>query len=450
MKHGEHAVGSMDDVALVVTGKTFEDCRDKVRRFMERDGGAQDWSRAHNSAFSLDKFGLINCKAQPKWIGLGLQLTLSDGTVIQPTDHHRFLGVLVDQALKFKVASAYVRGSRLVSQILRLAKARNWLTLPIVRRLYLSVVIPSMLYAADTFLIPIRKRAGHTRKHGSAGNIRRLAQIQRQALLAMTGALRTAPTDTLEAHARLLPLDLLVDKICHRAACTLPKTHPLAPHVRRAGRKLVKAHRSLLHELLDAYRRWLAYRDAERIRPVRLHPRWTPRHRTHVLADREAAVEDNARWALDGAFRVYTDGSDVNGGVGAAALLYAPGQEEPKVLQLYLGPSTRHKLYEAEIVATILGMELLRRAILCTQGASIGLDNTAAIQATTLRSPGAGRYLTDIFHAAVRDLRAARPGLRLTLPWVPGHSDVPGNEAADEAAKESAHEISSAKHLLPK
>ncbi len=454
-KRGEHAVGSMDDVALVVTGKTFESCHDKVRRFMERDGGAQDWSAAHNSAFSLDKFGLINCKAQPKRIGLGPQLTLSDGTVVQPTDHHRFLGVLVDQALKFKqhVASAYARGSRLVSQIRRLAKARNGLTLPIVRRLYLSVVVLSMLYAADTFLTPIRKLAGHTRKHGSAGNIRRLTQIQRQALLVMTGALRTSPTDALEAHARLLPFDLLVDKICHRAAvrlCTLPKTHPLAPHVRRAGLKLVKSHRSSLHELLDAYRRWLAYRDTERIRPVRLHPRWTPRHRTHILADREAAVEDDARWALDGAYRVYTDGSDVDGGVGAAALLYAPGQEEPEVLQLYLGPSTRHTVYEAEIVATILGMELLRRALLCTQHASIGLDNTAAIRATTLRSPGAGRYLTDIFHAAVRDLKAARPRLRLTLRWVPGHSDVPGNEAADEAAKEAAHEASSATRLLPK
>ncbi|EIW62685.1 uncharacterized protein TRAVEDRAFT_113415, partial [Trametes versicolor FP-101664 SS1] len=80
-KRGEHAVGSMDNVALVVTSKTFESCHDKVRCFMERDGGAQDWSTAHNSAFSLDKFGLINCKAQPKRIGLGPQLTLSYGTV---------------------------------------------------------------------------------------------------------------------------------------------------------------------------------------------------------------------------------------------------------------------------------------------------------------------------------------------------------------------------------
>ncbi|KAI0364245.1 hypothetical protein BV20DRAFT_919056, partial [Pilatotrama ljubarskyi] len=79
-KAGECAVGSMDDVALVTTGKTYEVCHAKVRRFMDREGGAQDWSRSHNSAFSLDKFGLLNCKAQPKRIGLGPPLQLSDGT----------------------------------------------------------------------------------------------------------------------------------------------------------------------------------------------------------------------------------------------------------------------------------------------------------------------------------------------------------------------------------
>lgn len=101
-------------------------------------------------------------------------------------------------------------------------------------------------------------------------------------------------------------------------------------------------------------------------------------------------------------------------------------------------------------MATILGMELLRRALQCTRHASIGLDNTAAIQATTLRTPGPGRYLTDIFHAAVRDLKAERPRLQLTLRWVPGHTDVPGNEAADTAAKEAAHKVSSPTRQLPK
>ena len=149
-KEGELAVGSMDDVALIVTGKTFPECHRNIRSFMERAGGGLDWSRTHNSAFSMEKFGLLNCKARPRKIGLGPALQLSDGTTIEPTDHHRFLGVLVDQALKFKqhTAMVYAKGSRLVGQIKRLANARNGLKMAVVRRLYLSVVVPSMLYAA--------------------------------------------------------------------------------------------------------------------------------------------------------------------------------------------------------------------------------------------------------------------------------------------------------------
>lgn len=106
------------------------------------------------------------------------------------------------------------------------------------------------------------------------GSIRRLAMVQRQALLVMTGVLRSTATDILEAHANILPFDLLVHKHCHRAAvrlCALPSGHPLAVHVQRVGPWLVQSHRSSLHELLDAYRPFLDYKHTERILPARHH-----------------------------------------------------------------------------------------------------------------------------------------------------------------------------------
>ncbi len=453
LKNGETAVGSMDDVALVVTGKTFAACHVKIRQFMERAGGALDWSRAHNSHYSLDKFGLLNCKARMQ--GLGPTLHLTDGTTIAPSDHHRFLGLLVDHQLRFKqhVALAYSKGSRWVAQLRRLATARNGLTLAVVRRLYLAVVVPSMLYAADTFLTPVRTLQGQKRQHGSVGHIRRLAMVQRQALLAMTGALRSTATDVMEAHADLLPFDLLVDRICHRAAvrlCALPDVHPLAAHVRRAGARFVRSHRSSLHELLDAYRKFLDYKNTEKVQPARLHPQWRPRHRIHIIHDRDTAAADDARWSRRGAYRVYTDGSDVDGGVGASAILYGPGRQRPKMLHLHLGPSTRHTVYEAEIVATLLGLQLLRSIPHRIRRASIALDNMAAIQASTLKTSAPGRYLTDLFHRYVNILKREHPEMRLTLRWVPGHADVAGNEAADEAAKDAAGGLSSPLARLPK
>ena len=273
-----------------------------------------------------------------------------------------------------------------------------------------------------------------------------LAREPFRTVLIMTGALRSTATDVLEAHADLLPFDLLVKKVCQRAAVrlhTLPNEHPLAPHVRRASKCYVKSHKSALHELTDAFRGSTAQGNIETVRPARLHPRWKPRHRVHILEGKARAAKDDQRWARHGAFRVYTDGSDIDGGVGAAALLYAPGRRRPRILRYYLGPSTRHTVYEAEIVATILGVELLRAERHAIRRASIALDNTAAIRASTLRTSAPGRYLTDIFHTHVKKLKDARPGLRLTLRWVPGHEVVAGNEAVDKAAKEAAAGCSS-------
>ena len=86
----------------------------------------------------------------------------------------------------------------------------------------------------------------------------------------------------------------------------------------------------------------------------------------------------------------------------------------------------------------------------CRADASIALDNMAAIQASTSRAPGPGRYLTDVFHRNLRSLKAQRCGLKLTLRWVPGHCDIAGNEAADAAAKEAARGESSPQDRLPK
>jgi hypothetical protein len=105
------------------------------------------------------------------------------------------------------------------------------------RRLYLAVALPKITYGIDIWYSPPTKPTGAARNTGSVGTLKSLQKLQRMATLAITGALRTTPTDLLDAHAGVLPMELALLKVCHRAAVrmlTLPKTHPLHKKVKDA------------------------------------------------------------------------------------------------------------------------------------------------------------------------------------------------------------------------
>ena len=73
-----------------------------------------------------------------------------------------------------------------------------------------------MLYKVDIF-IPLPSSG----IKGKTGFIAKLACIQRQATIHITGALYTTTTNTLDIHTDLLPFDLLIDRKCHNKATKL-------------------------------------------------------------------------------------------------------------------------------------------------------------------------------------------------------------------------------------
>lgn len=237
------------------------------------------------------------------------------------------------------------------------------------------MLIPAMLYAASVWITPQCKVTTRKNTYGSVGLIRKLARIHRQVCLLITGAMRTTVTDILEAHLNLLPVHLLVDSCIAREAtrlCSLPATHPLHSHIRRAT-CFVKRHHSPLHEVLAAYD--LHPNDMETIDTVRLPPGWRAPFPVEIASDKDAASVKEDLWATRPGHRIYTDGSDYEDGVGALVVLYRPGVAEPIVLRYHLGPSLRHTVYEAEIIGLILGIFLLLR-LLSVAAASCTADNT--------------------------------------------------------------------------
>ncbi|KAI0337727.1 ribonuclease H-like protein, partial [Trametopsis cervina] len=146
------------------------------------------------------------------------------------------------------------------------------------------------------------------------------------------------------------------------------------------------------------------------------------------------------------------DGSDIDGGVGAAAVLYTRGKRisQRKTLRHYLGTSGEHTVYEAELAGMLLALQLLRNISARIHGSVfIALDNRAAIQAASHAQSGPAHYLLHDFHSTLCTIKRKHPNMRLTLRWVPGHTDIEGNEQADDDAKQAAHQHTSPRSQLP-
>ena len=85
------------------------------------------------------------------------------------------------------------------------------------RLLYCTVAIPKFTYAADVWYTPVQKKEGRKKAKGSVGLVCKLTSVQQLATIAITGAMCITASDTLKAHANVLPIELLLLGICHRA-----------------------------------------------------------------------------------------------------------------------------------------------------------------------------------------------------------------------------------------
>jgi hypothetical protein len=105
---------------------------------------------------------------------------------------------------------------------------------------------------------PPSKPEGRRCSKGSVGALQQISKLQRVATLAITGALRSTPTDTLDLHADLLPAGTMLWSTCYRAyarLCTLPQSHALHNRLisAHANRERRLKHRSALEKLVPLY-----------------------------------------------------------------------------------------------------------------------------------------------------------------------------------------------------
>jgi len=438
----------VDDATIIVAGKNFEDTHRMLRSIMERRGGVFDWAKEHNCKFGVEKFQLLDLTK--RMIGhmfvahrmvpmprANLRLRTH---IIKSQTSAKFLGVIVNNTLSWKeqAAAALGKGHDWVLQFGRLAQPTKGVSRANMRRFYLSIAVPRMLYAADIFLTPPTNRSPADLQRNGRAVINKLASVQRRAALSITGGMQSAPTDVLDVLADILPFHLLVKQHRKQAAlhlATLPETHPLSKPVMSAARRFVKTHTTPLHHLMRELGRDPA--TLEMIEAVRQTNKWKAAFTMEIEEKREDAevVELQDREDQAGV-RVYTDGSGLGGEIGAAAVLYR-GDMERGQLRYRLGTVEEHMVYEGECVGILLGLELIKQQQNMRK-VTMYVDSQATIQATMSNKPAPGHYLLDEVHKQYGILQKIHGNMEMVIRWSPGHSGIPGNEAADKAAREAA------------
>ena len=98
----------------------------------------------------------------------------------------------------------------------------------------------------------------------------------------------------------------------------------------------------------------------ETIAAARQGLKWEPDVAIRIADSKEKAKEEDL--ADQAHIKVYTDGSGIEGHIGAAAVLYRNGVLKSR-RRMQLGSSKHHTVYEGEGVGMILGLELLREDI---------------------------------------------------------------------------------------
>ena len=371
-----------DDVVLLFSGHSTPDLQAEVEEALNM---VTRWGAKHKLKFAAHK---TNAMVLTKKLKFDAPVLHMNGETLQLVDQIRLLGLVLDNKLAFNahVTSVCKKATDIYKQVARAAKATWGLNPEIVRTIYVSVIEPIILYAANVWApaaekLMIQKQLG-TLQRGFAQKICR--------------AYRTVSLTSALILADLLPLDL----------------------------RALEERRLYIAKIGGPLDTSLADREMEGRVPFEEQP-----HPAELISIGYGTVEDPESLQQLTGPQIYTDGSKIEGKVGAALTLWSDNEEK------------RSSKFRLESFCTVFQSEMyaLRRAMEVASKAkekvvSILSDSKSSLE--LLRTATTAHPIGFEIRRAMRGIRAE--GRDVKLFWVRAHVGTPGNERADILAKEAA------------
>jgi len=431
----------IDDIALIVSSTSLK----KNVRILEREVSKMYELGAKNAIqFDLAKTELIHFTKMK--LAKSTSLRLPNNEIVKPKELVRWLGVWFDPNLSFK-EHVNIRASQARSvfqQMTRLANTERGLTPYALRQLYLACIASVADYGSAIWW------------RGQAQLEKPLRAIQNLALRKILGVFKTAPISAMEVEAALLPPRIRLESNLQKYAFRLQKLSPQHPVNKELVRlaateaeledqgKPIPQSQLQLELIRDSIKGLVDLNSLEPIEHFKFPPwnRSAP-YKVNIsqLSKEETKIKYNQDKLLEQeqeqtTFRIYTDASYIpnkSQGIGVGLAVIAQNQT------LYTQGSnigSNQIVYNGELEGITLAIEYANTIAKPGESFKVYSDNQASLyrlrslsdnpgQSQLVRAIGAANQLEDI-------------SATISLEWIPGHMDIPGNELADLLAKEAS------------
>ena len=443
--NGVTSNGWVDDVCFMAKGDSE---RETIKRLRAACRKADQWARTHASVFDPKKYALVHFvntrEVDPQFTSLSLQ----GHTVPATRTAERYLGYWLDPGLEFHHHREKAVTKASVSlQALRSLAGSSWgASISAMRRIYQAVVIPQMLFGVSAWYQPLLISKTKARAINQT-----FVGVQKRAACLISGAFRTTAAEALNTELHLPPIAIHMNQLVKETALRL-RTGPAfavpTTMLRRrpndeidwAGWTPMEAQAWKTGGCLTAPPGTLARHWESRKAFIQAPWQAPPEV---IIEDREIAVErHNQILTKDSRERpliLYTDGSGIEGRIGAAAIVDLEDQHAHS----QMGDDGTSTVYAAELRAIEMALTMVLESTepwteQAKNGVVIFADSQAALKALRRpRMPSGQVYL-----AGCLDLirRLGDKGICTELRWIPAHQGVIGNEIVDQHAKEAARE----------
>lgn len=320
-----------------------------------------------------------------------------DGQAIAEVKIARFLGVWINRRGQFSAHGAKTKEAmqNRINFIRALAPKANRSSL---WKISNAVCISKLMYGIELFGMDITST---------------LQPIFNELLRITSGAFKTSPTFSLAVEAGELPLDLRITETFIRKYCRLAeKTNHDYPHYRGAVN-------SILLEISG-----ITIPDISKLQRIGRRPWNSPRIKVDWfvknafkkggnVAIARTIVQERLLTKYPNHTKIFTDGSKTSDAVGI-------GVVGPRLL-VQRSLQNQCSIYSAEAAA------LVAAARYAPKKPTVILSDSASCMAAIDKGESNHPFVQEFENIASRK--------NIVACWIPGHSGIPGNEAADQAAE---------------